>query len=130
MFASIEPEITDIVLSHQHHITFCGHSLGGAIAMFAAVYYSHMTNCNTNISCHTFGTPKLGDAEFVKWFADYVPNAVNVYNKYDIVAYYPFDASFSSLPNTVGLSATTGNPVADHDLDKYIENIVNAISKK
>lgn len=128
MFASIEPWIASH-MSPRSHVTFCGHSLGGAIAMFAAAYFAHISNRNINVTCHTFGTPKVGDVRFVDWFTEYVPDHVNVRNKWDIVTYYPFDRKFASS-SSVLLSKPPTNPFRDHDLDMYIENIVNDMSDK
>lgn len=125
MFSSIEPWIS-AQLHPRQHVTFCGHSLGGAIAMFAAAYYSHLSNRNMNITCHTFGVPKVGDAAFVEWFTEYVPDHVNVRNKWDVVTYYPFDATYSgSITNSVVFDSNWG-----HDLDTYIENIVDGLTRR
>jgi len=121
MFMSIEPRITERLHVRQH-VTFCGHSLGGAIAMFASAYYAHMSNRNMTISCHTFGTPKVGNSNFLEWFTEYVPDYVNVQNKYDIVTYYPFNnKDYTDVPSLCFDSFS-------HDLDKYIENIVDNIT--
>lgn len=126
MFSSIEPWITQ-QLHPRQHVTFCGHSLGGAMAMFAAAYYSHQSNHNMNIKCHTFGTPKVGDAKFVEWFNDYVPDSVNIRNKLDIVTYYPFNSIYTPMKSIVFNNAYI-DPIRDHDLDTYIENIVNGLT--
>lgn len=127
MFASIEPNITSILHPRQH-VTFCGHSLGGAMAMFAAAYYGHLSNRNMHVSCHTFGSPKVGDANFMEWFSDYVPNCVNVRNKYDVVTYYPFNSSYAPARSIVfDKTQPITNPFYEHDLDTYIENIVNGL---
>jgi triacylglycerol lipase len=126
MFASIEPHIATS-LHPKHHVTFCGHSLGGAIAMFAAAYFAHLSNRNLNITCHTFGTPKVGDAAFREWFTEYVPNHVNVRNKYDVVTLYPFNDKYAYIKSVV-FDKHSFNPICDHDLDTYIENIVDGLT--
>lgn len=128
MFASIEPWLTE-KLHPRQHVTFCGHSRGAGIAMFAAAYYAHMTNRNMNISCHTFGAPKVGDVRFIEWFTEYVPDQVNVRNKYDIVTHYPFSLNYVP-PKSIVLGKKPSNPLCDHDLDTYIENIVNHLTIK
>ena len=128
MFSSIEPWITERMHPRQH-VTFCGHSLGGAMAMFAAAYYAHLSNNNMNIACHTFGAPKVGDANFMDWFTHYVPNYVNVRNKYDIVTYYPFSNVY--VPSkSLFIGESPCNPIIAHDLDTYIESIVNNLTIK
>lgn len=126
MFASIEPWIAEHLHANEH-VTFCGHSLGGAIAMFAAAYFAHLSNRNIHITCHTFGTPKVGDANFTQWFSEYVPDYVNVRHKYDIVTYYPFANNYVATKSVVFDKAPT-NVFRDHDLDTYIEHIVNGLT--
>lgn len=132
MFASIEPHITSLLFtdgfSKKQHITFCGHSMGGSLAMFASVYYAHLTNGNHDITCHTFGAPKLGDAAFVSWFTYYVDDYVNMCNKCDFVPYFPFNTSkYMNTDLIIETRYTTDNIINDHDLETYISNIRNNI---
>lgn len=130
MFSSIENDLSKIIFedgySKKRNITFCGHSLGGALAMFSSVYYSNLTNSRHNITCHTFGAPKMGDEYFMTWFNQYVKEYVNCCNKSDIVTYYPFSNEYKDN-NAIYLKDTTYNILKDHDLDTYIDNIRNDI---
>lgn len=131
MFSSIEPALTDIMfsdngMSTKQYFTLCGHSSGGALAIFAAAYYCNMTNGRHDIACHSFGAPKLGDEAFNIWFRDNVKEAVNVKNKCDIVPCFPF-SGYAELPITIELDRTTNNILKDHDLETYIDNIRNMI---
>lgn len=135
MFEHIEPQLTNVLfgnegLSKKKHITFCGHSLGGALAMFAAAYYSCMTNKNHNISCHTFGAPKVGDKNFIKWYKSWVAESVHIINKLDVVPLFPFGNAFEDFDDKVEFPSLSHNPVYDHDLDAYIENIRNELHKR
>lgn len=130
MFFSIESDLTNIIFpdgySKKNNITFTGHSLGGALAIFSSVYYSHLTNLRHNITCHTFGAPKIGDEYFVNWFKKYVQEYVLCCNKSDIVTYFPFSEDYMDN-EYIYLKNTTYNLLKDHDLDTYIENIRNDI---
>lgn len=133
MFASIEPLLTDILFedgfTRKRHLTFCGHSLGGAMAMFASAYYSHMTNKKNNIVCHTFGAPKIGNWQYMDWFDAYVTHSVHVQNTLDLVTIFTFNGEFvdSSAGKTVRMPYTSLDLFKNHDLDTYIDNIRNDI---
>jgi pimeloyl-ACP methyl ester carboxylesterase len=131
MFMDIEPELTDMLFngdfSRKQHLTFCGHSLGGALAMFCAAYYAHMTHRRHAITCHAFGAPKVGNDDFMNWFNAYVPDAVSIRNKWDIVPRFPFGITFSDDMATYTFQRTSANLLEDHDLDTYISNIRNGI---
>jgi hypothetical protein len=131
MFASIEPYLTDLMfkengMTQKQYFTLCGHSAGGALAMFATAYYCSMTNKRHEFACHTFGSPKIGDNDFNQWFIEYVNEAVNLKNKCDIVPCFPF-SGYEDLPCTYEMERTTNNIVKDHDLETYIDNIRSAI---
>lgn len=137
MFDSIEKQLsTNIIpppLSRKpRNITFCGHSMGGALAMFAAAYYSNITHGNLNVYCHTFGAPKIGDITFHKWLNLHVDEQLHLVNDKDIIAYLPFDIMgyqnhfdhtfFIEDPEYRSL-----NICESHDLDTYIDFLHKSI---
>lgn len=129
MFQSIEHLITEqliqnMTLNSNIYITFTGHSLGGALALLASAYYSNLSHKNIGISCHTFGSPKVGDNRFVEWLTDTSNDIVNVVNKGDIVPCYPFCGQYSELPNKIILDHDPlGDAFKQHDLDTYLDNM-------
>lgn len=69
-----------------HRVVFCGHSMGGAIATLAALYVAcKMPSVRPNVCCVTFGSPQVGDGNFVAFFNDTVPVCVRVVNPMDPV---------------------------------------------
>lgn len=74
-------------------IIVTGHSMGGAMAAFCgldlAVHLGYQ-----NISVMTFGQPRIGNAAFVSYYRERVPNTIRVTNRHDIVPhlppYYPY----------------------------------------
>jgi len=75
---------------HIDTIVFCGHGLGGALAMIAAVYYhSRHRNNDKNVKVHTFGAPRVGDAAFCAFFKDGVDEHWRVYTEGDPAPTYP-----------------------------------------
>ena len=66
----------------------CGHSLGGAVATLAAMDIVHACNVSaTNISCYTFGCPRVGNHAFADAYAAAVPDTWHVINGQDVVVH-------------------------------------------
>jgi hypothetical protein len=131
LFHSLENDLSTLVfdsltLKKKKYITFCGHSAGGSIAQFAAAYYGDLTNKNVVINCHSFGCPKVGDNDFVKWYEDNVNGeSVNIVHRHDIVSILPFDTRYSSQKNVITFPDYNWNPFIVHDLDTYIKTLNN-----
>lgn len=69
MFLSLNtlvPHIREVVRAHPtFNIYFTGHSLGGAIAVLAALdLYSHDPSTGSRISVYTLGSPRIGNLGF------------------------------------------------------------------
>ena len=71
-----------------------GHSLGGAFATLAAMdvitnkKYG-MENLNQKLHLYTFGSPRVGDLEFVNTVQSYIPDMWRVVNNMDLVPHVP-----------------------------------------
>ena len=67
-------------------IVFCGHSLGGALAVMAAMYVAcKAPRLRSRVAVVTFGAPQVGDGNFVEHFNAVVPTCVRVVNPMDPV---------------------------------------------
>lgn len=132
MFESIEPILTKLIypdapeLGNHQYITFTGHSMGGALAIVAAAYYGNMSNKNSIITCHTFGTPKVGDREFYNWYKQGVHESINVVNYTDVIPCLPSLQTYTSMDNINIVNDSTHfwnkiDPFTNHDLDTYID---------
>lgn len=86
-FFSINSHIEGVVAEHNN-IVFCGHSLGGALATIGSLYYSFQYP-EKNISCVTFGSPRVGDNTFVSYFNERIPNTLRYVNDNDPVPCVP-----------------------------------------
>ena len=51
--------------NYNKPITFCGHSLGGALATISCCYFANKYK-NTKMNCITFGSPRVGCDKFVE----------------------------------------------------------------
>lgn len=137
LFQCLEKDLSNIIckdpyLMQKKAITFCGHSAGGCIAQVAAAYYADITCGNIHIECHSFGCPKVGDANFVNWFTENVKESIQICNDNDLICSLPFDLNniYSEIPEKKLIGKNICNPFHSHDMDTYIENINDEISKK
>ena len=133
-FYSLEEELSDYIFdkpinNKKKSITFCGHSAGGVLAMIAAAYYGDITGDNTHITCHTFGSPKVGNIEFHKWYDRNVDESVNIANKHDYARHIPFGFNYVYNKNII-IEDNTLNPLKAHDLDTYQLLLENEIMYK
>lgn len=86
-------------LSEGYSLHFTGHSLGGALAILAAADFQakHLFD-NHNVTCMSFGAPKVGNTQFAKLYNRLVPNSFRIVNDADLI---------SRMPR----SLTSGNPL-------------------
>lgn len=139
MFRSIEVVLSDQIFEPKggcssKYITFCGHSLGGAIALFASAYYGNLSN-NLGVTCHTFGAPRVGDENFLSWLRDGTTEVVNIVNPGDLVPHFPLANYSVDKDNTLSVCKNGRvvkraesinlfvNPLYEHDLDTYINGL-------
>lgn len=92
--------LDDIVSIFSKHILpsdsvyFCGHSLGGALAVLAAYLYTYQADEGTKKvnGVFTFGSPKVGNKKFAKDYdAKLGQNTHRYTHTRDLVARVPFD---------------------------------------
>ncbi|MEM9217751.1 MAG: lipase family protein [Cyanobacteria bacterium P01_F01_bin.150] len=86
---SIHKEISN--LEQQTRIIVTGHSLGGALATLCALdlQFNFFSSASEQISLYTFGSPRVGNANFKKSFDRRVPNSYRIINGMDIVPAVP-----------------------------------------
>ena len=102
-FFAIEPSITNDISKREFtNIYFEGHSLGGALATLAALFYSNkFKGTNKKIKCITFGSPRVGNKDFVTKFHNDVPNSYRVVNDDDAVVQLPFHDEYIHVGNCI-----------------------------
>jgi hypothetical protein len=79
--------------SSNKTIVFCGHSLGGAIATLASVYFAN----KYWVHCYTFGSPRVGNMEFCKLFESSVTDHMRVVTSNDPVPMIPISFRFNHV---------------------------------
>ena len=101
-------EVTRFFVNKRKHLVICGHSLGGAFAILAALEF--VDRGYKHFSLITFGAPSIGNLKFNQLFhATEVENFVDqlkhthIYkilgNRHGCTAtYYPFEGQFDVVP--------------------------------
>ena len=69
-------------------ISFNGYSSGGALANIASLDMSYIYN-NITIKCITFGSPRVGNEDFIKTYNSRIFHSIRVVNKNDIIPLVP-----------------------------------------
>tara|TARA_B100000123_G_scaffold267829_2_gene241738 strand:- start:475 stop:1275 length:801 start_codon:yes stop_codon:yes gene_type:complete len=133
-------------LNKNKKIIFCGHSLGGALAALASLYFSYLYN-SLEFKCITFGSPRVGNYLFSRLFnyrvktcyrfindKDPVPNLLNFWiyehtkgyyllndnkNVYNLNWYEWFE---EKLKYYLGYGCEM---LEDHSCDSYISDLRN-----
>lgn len=145
-FVSVEKTIRECLDRNKDatELYICGHSLGGALSYIAAAHFGELYP-DFKVTCHTFGSPRVGNKHFVEWFNKNVHEHVRVMNKQDPVPMIPqshiwFHVTDScvQLNDEIGefksvqrdtpwykrlFTLVTDFDVSDHDLDIYIDRL-------
>lgn len=155
-FKSLENQINESIDDYKNidEIVFIGHSLGAGIAQIASAIYADILK-DKKVSCITFGCPRTGNNNFVKWFNNNIDKHVRIANKNDIVTMIPLrpvwehttnqsiiisddcvpKLEITDIPWYKRLYASFINidydaPIKDHGCDVYIERLLTIIQKQ
>jgi len=109
---------------HFHTIQVTGHSLGGAVATIAAPCLGKMMNTPSyteaegeaeanfksldktkkRIVCHTIGSPRVGNLNFVEWFQTQVDESMRIANDDDPITLFPISCLYTHVSEAICLS--------------------------
>ena len=88
-FLSIKDDLLAFKEINDYPLFLTGHSLGAALATLVTAYLS---NSNINMdSCYTYGSPRVGDADFANALEG--KNIYRMVNYCDVVTMVPFDVA-------------------------------------
>ena len=140
----IDLKISHFGMKNKKNIIFTGHSLGGATATLASLFFA-IKFPQLDISCVSFGSPRAGDLKFKEMFKNNVKNSYRFINNTDVVPCVPSSYRFShvdgckwinqhkiyeklSVRNTVrnfflGFFGYKNSPLDDHSCEEYIKEI-------
>lgn len=71
-----------------YSVYITGHSLGGALAVFAALDIA-LLRPDVPVTLYTYGQPRVGNRDFAQWFDAHIPNSFRTVNNSDIVPSLP-----------------------------------------
>jgi predicted lipase len=94
-FNTIKYEVLASVFSFSRkrkisQIVFVGHSLGGALATLCAAATKALLKDKVVVTCETFGSPRVGNTNFVRFFNNTIEHSNRVVNGNDIVTMGPW----------------------------------------
>ena len=129
---SLTADITNYVNNGLKNIIFTGHSLGGALVTLAVLDLSSIIQ-NTNITIYTYGSPRVGNTNFVNLYNLTYPNTMRINNTEDIIpqipipgfAGYDYEHVNNNIPFTISLGTISDN----HNLS-YINNLPQCFVNK
>lgn len=131
-------------------IIFTGHSAGGAIATIASSIYS-LDKSLKEITCISFGSPRVGNKYFKAFFNNNVKNHFRITNSHDEVPLLPFLPGYYHVSDAYHIQNDTlfrqtgdlhfiyrifnflydlRKPIYYHSYDLYIQNIIKLINDK
>ena len=106
-----------------------GHSLGGCIASLCSIDLINYYKNKYDIRCYTFGSPKIGNNNFVIYYNSKVKYSFRFVNNRDIFSLYPPLPIYKHVGNVIKLSNINNNFnfnfIKYHQIDAYIKNIQN-----
>ena len=92
LLTGISTIITEYARDSQT-IVLTGHSLGGAVATLGCAELSHQYP-HIRIICVTFGSPRVGNADFANWYRERVFRTFRLVNRKDPVADLPHSGNY------------------------------------
>jgi predicted lipase len=148
-FLALKDWIDEILKTLKYDkIIFTGHSAGGAIATIAASVYS-LNKQLKEITCISFGSPRVGNLHFKSFFTNNVKNHYRITNSHDEVPLLPFLPGYYHVSDAYHIQNDTlfrqtgdlhliyrifnflydlRKPIYYHSYDLYIQNILKLIN--
>jgi len=103
-FMFLEKQLTTEINNQFNNfdvIQFNSHSLGAAAATIAATFYNNYNTIGKKIINYTFGSPRVGNTEFIKFFKDNIGINIRVRNKKDPVPLVPISALYTHVDESI-----------------------------
>ncbi|MGK7897009.1 MAG: lipase family protein [Xenococcus sp. (in: cyanobacteria)] len=139
-YESVQQEIYDYLrstsASNVSNVIVTGHSLGGALSTVCAFDIKRHFEKPLNIIVYTFGSPKVGNADFRKSFLKHVPNSYRFVYGMDIVSALPRPwQGYRHVEKEYRLGSRfslkfISRRFTDHGISKYIGALEELASKE
>lgn len=115
-------------LAPRKALFLTGHSLGGAIATLCAVDVA--ANTGFRPSVYTFGSPRVGDLDFVRAFRKRIGKSVRIANRYDHIPLLPphtiLSRRYRHVHGYFPISFQAYNPIGNHGISRYSRTLCSA----
>jgi hypothetical protein len=133
-FNSIKKKISEFFSQQKDfkNIYFIGHSLGGALATIASVFYGQhfyqkVIHGKIFINCITFGAPRVGDKCFGKIFRMIIHEQKRFVNCKDVISKIPSSIRFHHTNKKIKLHGSSDfcsyPKLENHSIESYIKNL-------
>lgn len=86
------------------HLIFTGHSMGGCVALVSALKtreFLKLKNIDKQIYCYMFGSPCVGDKDFLNYAEEHLDGLLGIDLNTDIVPYIPLNPFFRKPDNLI-----------------------------
>jgi predicted lipase len=110
-------------------IIFVGHSLGGGLATLAAAHVKALLGAEASVECYTYGSPRVGNKKFMRFFNEHIDNSVRCVNGCDIITKIP-KINYYHVKGLCEIGSKKQNifkrifgNIKDHFMINYIKNI-------
>lgn len=127
--ASLRNNTKDINMDKP--IIFTGHSLGGALATFAALDHHHQKKKIKNVI--TYGAPKSFHADSVNQYNEYLRDkTLRIEQKFDPATKYPFSKVFKAVGKKISMHAGSFYHISPTNVHKgnMYRKLVNKIKQE
>ncbi len=133
-YKSVRDAILEAARNTPHPKIVCtGHSLGAALATLAALDIRYNLP-EKRVSCYTFGSPKVGNKDFVASYNSRVPDTFRFVNRADLIPSLP-PGAFQHVGQLFHLGETAAKKslreiaqrMEDHFPYKYVEMLKKAL---
>jgi len=100
-----------------------GHSLGAALATFAAIDIAlKVPKLRPKLQLYTYASPRVGDVEFAKAHSQLIPNSYRIVNLADVVPLVPptkLHGTYLHIGQEWSFLSQNGDALPNHVIDTY-----------
>jgi hypothetical protein len=127
-FRSIKTVLIDEISAKSELIDvvhFNGHSLGGALATLAAGFFGPVIHSimGLRVICHTIGSPRIGNKDFVAWWSGKVDESMRILNVKDPVPLLPVNGFYTHINGGLEINDHLEVKILERDLPWYLRLI-------
>lgn len=127
---SVRPQLSETLgkLSGRKRLLLAGHSLGGALATLAALDAASNSQYRRPGVC-TYGSPKVGNADFASAYDRMIASSWRVVNTNDIAVDFPpsnGNAPYAHVREKISITFNLASMLKNHQIRGYAEALAEA----